>query len=344
MKKHILAAAVAAALAAPAMAQTVVYGIFDQAVSQDDTGAATSNTYTGLTGNILASQRLGFRSSEDLGGGLKAEVVLESAAGDNSAAGSGTAVTTARAAYVGISGAFGSIKLGTTDLSTTNIDDLVSQWGNFSAAPTDAASDAAGTTVDALGNDPRNAIVYNSPNVNGFSLEVGTSRANSGASSAPNIVGLRLDYAKGPLKAAIGQTIQDGAGVAEAKLRQMGVSYDFGMASVGIVSGKSDSVASDADMTWNIVSVKVPVGNGIDAGGYYGRFRDREASATAGGASSVGLIATKAMSKRTTIYAGAASVKNDASANFAVRATNNAVAAGAGRDPKSYFAGVRHSF
>jgi len=345
MKKHLLALAVAGAIAAPAMAQNVsVYGILDQAVTVDDTGAATANNYTGLSGNILSSSRLGFKTSEDLGGGMKAEVVLESNAGDNTAAATGTAIATARAAYVGISGSFGSIKLGTTDLNTTNIDDLVSQWGNFSAAPTDSINAEAGMTVDALGNDPMNAIVYTTPNINGFTVEIGSSRSNSGAVSAADLMGVRIDYANGPLKAAIGQTVQDGAGVAQAKLTQVGVSYDAGVASFGLVSGKSNDTGSDLNMTWNILSVKMPLGNGLNVGGYVGRYNDRDASTTAGGSSSVGVIATKDLSKRTTVYAGGASVSNGVSAGTSVRATNLTGAVAAGNDPSSYFVGIRHSF
>ena len=157
-------------------------------------------------------------------------------------------------------------------------------------------------------------------------------------------MGVRIDYANGPLKAAIGQTTQDGAGVAAAKLTQMGLSYNAGVASFGLASGKSNDTATDLNVSWNILSVKMPMGNGLNVGGYVGRYNDRAASTTAGGASSVGVIATKDLSKRTTVYAGGASVSNGVAAGFAVRATNLGAAATAGNDPSSYFVGIRHTF
>ena len=75
MKKHLIAAAVAGALAVPAMAQTTVYGIMDLAVRSANPDAGDSTT-TMVSGSFFTS-RLGFRSVEDLGGGMKAGFVLE---------------------------------------------------------------------------------------------------------------------------------------------------------------------------------------------------------------------------------------------------------------------------
>ncbi len=81
MKKSLIALAVAGAFAAPAFAATSnvdVYGVLNIAV--EDTNA------TNVTPAVLDNtSRLGFKGSEDLGGGLKAIWQIESALGGNGA-------------------------------------------------------------------------------------------------------------------------------------------------------------------------------------------------------------------------------------------------------------------
>lgn len=345
MKKSLLALAVLAAAGA-ANAQTTVYGILDYAAVNDDTGAASANSYFGQSGSILSTSRLGFKGSEDLGGGLKASFGIESGTGDGTdgTAQSGTAFSTSRGAWVELSGSFGAVRLGQTDLNATNIDDAVSLFGNFSAAPTDIASaTAVGDTVDALGNDSPNTFVYTTPVFAGFSAEVGTSRRNSGVDNAADITGVVVNYKGNGIVAALGRTTQEGAGVQKRALTQVGVSYNFGMAAVGLNMGSSDVTGdSDSKIKWSTINVKVPVGNGIDVGGYYGTYKSD--LATNSDAKSIGLIATKALSKRTTAYVAYASVTNEASATWSVRGTNLTKSPTAGNDPSSTIIGLRHSF
>ena len=74
MKKTLIAlAAVAATSAAFAQSSVTVYGKVDIGISNAIGGAAKAET--GL--NEAAGSRLGFRGTEDLGGGLKANFILE---------------------------------------------------------------------------------------------------------------------------------------------------------------------------------------------------------------------------------------------------------------------------
>jgi predicted porin len=323
-----------------------VYGILDYAAVNDDTGAATANNYFGQSGSILATSRLGFRGTEDLGGGLKASFAIESGTGDGSdgVAQSGTPFTTARGAWVELSGGFGAVRLGQTDLNTTNIDDAVSMFGNFSAAPTDiATASTVGETVDALGNDGPNTFVYTTPSFSGVKLEVGTSRRNSGADNAADQLGYVLSYSGNGIVAQAGRTTEEGAGVAKKTLTQFGVSYNFGMLQAGLNMGSADITStSDAKIKWSTVSVKVPVGNGIDVGGYYGTYKSDHAANS--DAKSFGIIATKALSKRTTGYVAYASVTNESAGTWSVRGTNLTKSPAAGNDPSSAIIGLRHSF
>jgi len=75
MKKTLLAlAAIAASSAAFAQSSVTLYGVVDaslESVKGDD-------TVTRVSSDNLASSRLGFKGTEDLGNGLKANFVLES--------------------------------------------------------------------------------------------------------------------------------------------------------------------------------------------------------------------------------------------------------------------------
>ena len=117
MKKSLIALAVLAASGA-AMAQSSVtlYGVADAGVTFVD-GASN---WTGLTSGNQLTSRIGFRGTEDLGGGLKANFVLEAGLnldnGDGnvsySAPGDGDSFAFKRRSTVGLEGGFGEVRLG----------------------------------------------------------------------------------------------------------------------------------------------------------------------------------------------------------------------------------------
>jgi len=86
MKKSLLALAALGAFVGAAQAQSsvTVYGIYDGGYNGKVVETKTSSTATAtvvsnsdLSGNQAASSRLGFRGTEDLGGGLSATFNLE---------------------------------------------------------------------------------------------------------------------------------------------------------------------------------------------------------------------------------------------------------------------------
>ena len=99
-----LAAAALTAVAAPVMAQSSVtlFGVIDLAARSVDNGA----TQKQLATNGLNSSRLGFRGTEDLGGGLKANFWLEGAvnADDGTGAAAGGGQNWQRRATLGLQG------------------------------------------------------------------------------------------------------------------------------------------------------------------------------------------------------------------------------------------------
>jgi predicted porin len=111
MKKTLIAAAVLAASGA-AMAQSSVeiYGTVDLWVGSVKDTAVSNDRTTRLDSNGMDTSKLGFRGSEDLGGGLKANFNLEAEIGPD--AGGGLENGFDRISWVGLSGGFGEVQLG----------------------------------------------------------------------------------------------------------------------------------------------------------------------------------------------------------------------------------------
>jgi predicted porin len=183
MKKHILAASVAALVGAPAFAQVTIKGNLDVSVSSvSKTGGRAAGTTTNADGtstsakepvsrtnvinNFWATSNLSMGGTEDLGGGMKAFFALNSniAADDSRSLSIGD-----RGALVGLSGGFGTIKVGKLDSTVGSSLQTATGLGNF------AGLDGANI---ALNGRPSNAIYYQTPSFNGVSLEIAKGYGN----------------------------------------------------------------------------------------------------------------------------------------------------------------------
>jgi len=275
MKKTLIALAAVAATAAYAQSSVTVYGVVDAGYNSKswkaDGGIKAKGT--GIVDGALAGSRFGFRGVEDLGGGLKAEFVIEqglsvTSAGltnartgtsgfqiDNAetAALSGRSATSLnRQSYVGVSGGFGAVRIG---YQYTNVYELSTLSGYMLGAEGVHGSDFAHVAGSGyVGGTRANAITYISPNFNGFSAQFQYG-AGTGLQSFEHNTALPDDqfeakrtslmgkYAAGPLSVALAYTsykngttaagAATGPATVTAKLTQLGASYDFGMAKVG---------------------------------------------------------------------------------------------------------------
>lgn len=339
MKKHLIAAAVAASIAAPAMAQNVsIYGVIDTAIQSYDNGAASAgSSLTRSNDGILSSSRLGFKGSEDLGGGMKANFTLEQAVTPSTAAATGFT----RGAWIGLSGAFGEIRVGNGDTTATqDIDSGVSQAANLGLRP--KVHTTASTSISGeIGSDVNNAVRYISPSMSGFSFEVGfaSNASTATADAQTDISDVFVQYANGPLKIMVGNTKQNNpTSTSKADFTGYGASYDFGMVSVGI-SGSSADANLAGDLKTTVISAKAPLGNGLAAHLVRGTASVSGTANAEGSGTTVAL--TKALSKRTTVYGAYTSVSSKSAATF----TMTGVTAGAlDSDPTAVTVGISHSF
>jgi len=326
MKKSYLALAVLAAMPFAASAQNVsVYGYVETGIG--NYSEKDQNALTRSVNSLVGSSRLGFTGTEDLGGGLKATFRLE---GDltPSQGGMGGGEATAetgsnetgdganargglfsRESSLALSGAFGEIRIGKTDLSAAEgLDSLVGQVGNRTLS----------SGVE-FGGDASNAVRYISPNFNGVTVSAGrflNARSGGAIPTAQNtttkptnstVNSFAAVYDNGPLKAGVGYEAMDqatavGTAAAEdSKFTAFAVGYDFGVAKVGVYLGKRDVGGSQLDITSTVISASAPLGNGMTL-----HAANRQNTTENSGATDVQYHVfgfSKAFSKRTTVYA-----------------------------------------
>ncbi len=201
MKKSLLALAVLGAVAGFAQAQSavVIYGTIDAGVSKfsnDKTNRPVTNKPAVTTTTLGArdNNKLGFKGTEDLGNGLNALFQLEMRYQPDTGTteGNGARPLFQGQSRVGLSGAFGTVRLGRGLTAFQETSTQFEPWSGIpSAAGVQTDMTVAGYTSDPLGsagnsgNRFSNAVFYNSPEISGFQANatVGT-KENSGSTTA----------------------------------------------------------------------------------------------------------------------------------------------------------------
>jgi len=315
MKKTLIALAVLAASgAAFAQSSVTIYGIAD-IVLHKDKGASAALTSGGVSGS-----RFGFKGTEDLGGGLKANFLLEQGFDiDSGTTTAGQAFS--RQSYVGLSGGFGEVKVGKMWTAYDDIAGATNPVFDSVLAPTGIWT----TSSSNYAANPANGLYYSTPSFGGISGAVSTSLKEA-TSPAVTSSAFHVKYEGGPVYAGLAYQI-DKVGAADTKFTRVNGSYDLGVAKIlaGYGQVKATGAADITDMT---IGADVPLSaNAVLSAGY--------ASSKADGGvrqSSYGLGLAYSLSKRTTVYGG---LRNDNDA---------AVAASVKNVDTRYGVGVKHTF
>lgn len=338
MKKLAIAAALAALTTTVSAQGVSVYGVLDTGFQSYDAG---SEKVTRAVDGALATGRLGFKGSEDLGDGLKANFQLE---GKLTPSNGNLGNTTDnqvfdREAWVGISGRFGDVRMGRQDVSyAQDIDTGLSQAGNL-------GSFAVNGTDFELGKDQSNVVKYTTPTIGGFTGQIGRATNAAGSTTDANTdqTSAHVKFERGNLRLHAGYQKTDSATKdAERDFRAYGVSYDFGLAAVSYVYGEGDvSTTGDVKSKGQVASIKIPVTSTVAVHGVYATAKDG-AQATDGEGKGYTLAVTKALSKRTTLYAAYTSVDNEANARMAM--TGTTAPATGGVDTSATTFGISHAF
>jgi len=375
MKKSLIAlAALATVGAAQAQSSVTVYGLFDMGyVNADYTnvngavGAANNREIKGLNASGAAngpsaSNRIGFRGTEDLGGGLTAGFNYElgfnpQSSSNDTASANGALSTTPRESKVSL----GSRTLGTIQLGygTTGLHSTIA--GHRALGGSNFIGDLAYANDDNSGADQRihlNAVrasgaTYISPVFNGLSarVDIGSSgdRTDAKTATAGRNFGVTVNYNKGALSvAATNHTFyaQTAADAAATNYKYQAVSARYNLSSnlaldalyaKRTVENGATRVQSQKDDVVQ-AGVKYTMGK-TDLIAMYG-VGNGETTAGAGDRERTGMMlgVFQNFSKRTAVYGLYG--KQDMKYNQAV----GSVTAGTKEKVDAYTVGIRHTF
>ncbi|HTD04593.1 porin [Undibacterium sp.] len=335
MKKSLIAVALLGAFSGAAFAQSsvTIYGLVDAGISRDDNGGAAGSKL-GLDSGLQNGSRIGFKGTEDLGGGLKANFVLESGLKVDTGTYDQGGLAFGRQAYVGLSGDFGAVNLGRQKSVTYSIGEAVDPFSLGLAGNIDRLF-KVGTRRD-------NAVTYSTTNLSGF---VGSAQYAfgevAGNNSANRTVGLSGVYSAGPVYAAVAyekaNDVNGNDAVGGKKVFVGGV-YDFGVAKAHVafesIKGSTSvtNLAGTEQRVW-MIGTTVPFGPGSFLADYT-RVTDQNVSNANANQFALGYL--YALSKRTNLYTSFSRTANDA--NVAYNAGAN------GATDKLFNVGVRHVF
>jgi predicted porin len=225
-KSKLMVAAIGAAFALPmaAQAQTnvVVYGKLYPDITHlnysgaTPTGGAFSSLSAAPSGRASSNvtsmdspnSRLGFKGTEDLGGGLSAIFQLEMGFSSDTGAQSSTSQLFSRNTFVGLSGGFGTIRLGNMDTVYKELGDQMSFLGitsgnfmstsNILSKPTFTTNSAASFHLRRT-----NSFYYTSPQIAGFTGMFDWSPNETAGAASAGVISTGIKYENGPIYAAL---------------------------------------------------------------------------------------------------------------------------------------------
>lgn len=316
-----LALAAASLLAcgtAQAQSSVGLYGLVDASVGQFQNAGGVK--LKRLDSGNLSTSYLGFRGREDLGGGLAAVFALESFFLVDSGGASrvpGVDTYWARNANVGLTGGFGTLKLGRQGpplfVSTLIFNAFGDSFG-FSPSIRQYYNAPYGTPL--VGDSGwNNAVGYSTPSMGGVSANVLVA-AGEGAATAkgPNF-GANVLYFGGPLaltfaaqkveaQGVLGRGIAAFPGFASQTAYQLGGSYALGSVKLFAQYGKiSTDATADVDTKTLNLSASIAMGPGSIRLAYGSSKMSTQGSAASPKSTMLTAGYVYSLSKRTDLYA-----------------------------------------
>ena len=377
MKKVLIwsALGLAGSGAAQAQSSVTVFGVMDLGVQHTNGAGRGGGSVTALSNGGLSTSRIGFRGTEDLGGGLRAGFWLEASLNpdtgsgrpsnsNNQASGAGPAGTISfdRMSYVSLSSdTLGELRLG-RDFVPTHYNSIY-----FDPFNANGVARAGNLTFAGVGTGPLPTAITGSntvsywlpPNLGGFygMAMIGAGENDSTAANRDdgNFAGARLGFASGKFDVA--------AAVTRSKFRSTATIGNYTHANIG---GSWDAGFAKFFALYNKVTVKLAAGtvrkNTAEIGVHIPAFevgririsyaflddRSDESLRNAAGmprhhddARQFGIGYVHNLSKRTALYGTYARLTNSAQARYVV---SGGVAPAGGRRSTGTEFGVRHLF
>jgi len=312
MQKKIIALAITAAMAAPvaAMADVTVYGAMDAGLRHQTNDAPTAGTTDSMQLGQYNTTRWGMKSVEDMGDGMKTNVVLEGSLTTPVTGGlTATNGIFDRQATVGVSGGFGNVDIGwnyTASFKTAvKYDPFNFKYLAIAGAKTgDYADRQGGVAYDNKFGDVAVIAEYYMANASK------TVQPSTGAGRA-----VAVNYASGPISAGLSYTaveatttVATGANAGVTNL-VAGAGFNFGDGSVKLGYTKKNTasfVSGQADATDNNMWLGADYnlsGKMAVTAAYYKRATNTGVSGVSDVESNTLMAGvTYAMSKKTTAY------------------------------------------
>lgn len=353
-KKHALAFTFAALLAgagsAFAESNVTVYGIADLSLnhlSGSSGGQQANGSVTRLdsnAGNNLAGSRLGFKGTEDLGGGLSADFKLEMGITMDTGKSEQGGVLFGRAAKLGLNGGFGSVHVGRQDTPAFELLNSADPMGVGLAASAGNIhiGNAALFPVGGLKGVPQqgwiglgairanNSIRYDTPKLGGFNASLLYGLGEVAGTSDGGVGILGLNYSQGPMYLGYVHIDDRSAGLAIAategwKQRSdaLAFTYDFGAAKLhALVASKTADYAGVQDKAnYYLAGLSAPVGKTGQVMVSWNRSAGKNSSANS--ADQFGLGYMYFLSKRTFLYTSYGQISNKDKAAFGIDGYDN---------------------
>lgn len=352
MKKNmLLIAALGMSGAAFAQSNVTLFGVADATLAR---GTGSVSDKTALSRGGLSSNRLGFRGTEDLGGGLSAQFWLEmgfnlddgegqQTNSNNQASGTGAAVagrqgfTFARRSTVSLASTqWGEIRLGR---------DFVPQYWNilggdpFGEVGVGSTINFTNIITGPASTRASNQIQYFTPNtLGGFAVNYGhyLGENNSGAATSKDGTGdgIRVTYTSSVISGGIATSRTK---YAAGDVRQSNVNVNGMVGPVKLMATLVRDRSGALHAKGGELGASMPVGPQEFKAGY-SWYKLDSAGNPEGKKFALGYVYN--LSKRTAVYTTVARVKNSGGAAFAL----NGAVTGANQSSSGLDLGLRHSF
>ncbi len=326
-KKIIALAVIAAAFSAPAFADVTMYGQVDAAVAH--VGADGKKGDIVVVSGGLASSRIGAKSVEDIGNGMKVVALVEYALDTET----NTGIATARQQMLAVAGDFGTVATGY--LQTAAYDQAVKFDPTAGSLVSPLQSATKGKFMNgaaAVAARAPRALAYISPDLSGVTLawnytadfNGGLGNATTAGDTKTSAYLLSAAYAAGPVAASAVYTNVTAAGTSVVTEISLGASYDLGMVKLmGTYQTKTkDNAGFGGKGKAYSLSAVAPVGPGAVAVTYAANKMD--AANSSGKGFTVGYL--QGLSKTVTAYAALERTTNDSGSSISV--ANNVYGAG----------------
>ncbi|MEQ1659606.1 MAG: porin [Hylemonella sp.] len=349
MKKTLIAVAALAATTAFAQNVTVI-GTVDATYRSTtvDYGNGTSGGQNAIGQNGSGTSNFTLVGTEDLGGGLKAIFNTEF---DFNAGGQTTAIQNSTTTiegpigggqlFVGLEGAFGSIKLGKPNSPTLTVQGSRSAFGTKDggrvgvATSAGIATSSGGSVMGTSVTRTAGSILYTTPNFSGFSAQLDYApgaKTEAGIAETGATTDIGAFYANGPIAAGVTRYTEAAAGAASEKgLTSYYGSYNFGVAKVTLGGHQYKQDSAGIDNAGYGAAVDAPLSPALTLSAHLVKVDDKAVADLDKTMMAVGL--NYALSKRTSTYVRYVSEKAD-----------NATTAAQIKTGSEYLVGVRHNF